>query len=516
MLKVFSAETMRTMDARAAELGVAALVLMESAGRGAAEEIRDWRPELSAKRVLALCGKGGNGGDALSAARWLGLWGADVRAVVLGKPAGAAADEERAFTASFPGKLLSVREVAELDEARAWLAEADLVLDGILGIGLSQGAQGLARAAIEFLADAQVPVVAMDVPSGLLADSGAVPGPAVRAELTLAMGGLKPCHLLPPAAGRCGEVRRVEVAYPPPAWEGTVPLAQVVDAEFCAGLLPPRPRFGHKGTFGRVLVVGGAVGMAGAVALAAEGALRAGAGLVHVLCPAPVFPIVAGLVPEALVHPGPAGRDGAFAPEAAEESLRWAKEADVVVVGPGLGRGTGPAEIVRALVTARANRMVIDADGLYALAQEPKLLTKKHAEIVLTPHPGEFTRLVGREVEEVLADKITLAREAARKYRAVVAVKGPPTTVAAPDGAVVLGTTGNTALAHGGSGDVLAGMIGGLWASGVEGFAAAVAGAYVHGLAAELATVGASERAVLPRDILDALPEAFASLERDA
>jgi len=513
VLKVFSSETMRAVDERAAELGVAPLLLMESAGRGAAEEIREWSAGLSAKRVLALCGKGGNGGDALSVARWLGLWGADVQAVVLGTLAGATADEERAFVASFPGERRSIREVAELDDVQPWLAEADLVLDGILGIGISQEARGLARAAIDLLADVPVPIVALDLPSGLLADSGAVPGPAVRAELTLAMGALKPCHLLPPAAKHCGEVRLVEVAYPPAAWDGTAPLAWIADAGFCAGRLPLRPRFGHKGTFGRVLVVGGAVGMAGAVALAAEGALRAGAGLVHVLCPEPVFAIVAGLVPEALVHPGPAAADGEFAPEAAEEAVRLGREMDVVAIGPGLGRGPGPAELVRALLLSQAP-LVADADALFALSQDPKLLRKKHGELVLTPHPGEFARLVGADAEEVLADKIRWARRTASEYRAVVAVKGPPTAISSPAGEVYLTTVGNTALAHGGSGDVLAGMIGGLWASGAESLAAAVVGAYAHGLAAELATVSAAERAVLPSEILAALPKAFACLER--
>jgi len=485
---------------------------MESAGRGAAEEIRDWNSGLSAKRVLALCGQGGNGGDTLTVARWLGLWGADVRAVALGTSAGATEDEERAFAASFPGRLRSVREVAELGDVQPWLAEADLVLDGILGIGASQEARGLARAAIDLLADVQVPIVALDLPSGLLADSGAVPGPAVRAELTLAMGALKPCHLLPPAAEYCGKVRLVEVAYPPAAWDGTVPMAWIADAESCAGFLPLRPRFGHKGTFGRVLVVGGAIGMAGAVALAAEGALRAGAGLVHVLCPEPVFGIVAGLVLEALVHPGPAA-DGEFAPEAVQEVVRLGQEMDVVVIGPGLGRGPGPAELVRALLMSNAP-LVADADALFTLAQDPKLLRRKHGELVLTPHPGEFARLVGAEAERVMADKIHWARRTANEYRAVVALKGPPTAISSPAGEVYLSTVGNTALAHGGSGDVLAGMVGGLWASGAEPLAAAVAGAYVHGLAAELATVGAAERAVLPSEILAALPQAFACLER--
>ena len=327
-------------------------------------------------------------------------------------------------------------------------------------------------------------MVALDLPSGLVADCGAVPGPAVRAELTLAMGALKPCHLLPPAAGLCGEARVVDVAYPPSVWDEVSPVAHVVDASFCGSLLPRRPRFGHKGTFGKILVVAGAVGMAGAAALCAEGALRAGAGLVHVLCPEPVFPIVAALLPEALVHPGRAA-DGMLSPEAAAEAVRRAQEMDLVVVGPGLGRGPGPKEVVHALV-ASGVPLVVDADALFALAAV--------------------------DPDEAMSDKIRWARGMARSSRATVVLKGPPTAVSG-GGDVYLTTTGNTALAHGGSGDVLAGMIGGLWAGGATPLAAAVVGAYVHGLAAELATAGASERAALPRDVVGSLPWAFASIE---
>ncbi len=511
VLNVFSADAVRALDERAAELGVAPLLLMESAGRGAAEAIRAWDPELAAGRVLAVCGRGGNGGDALCAARWLGRWGADVRAAVLGEPSGPAADEAHAFAASFPGRLLRVGRESELAHVRRWLGETNLVLDGILGIGLSRKAEGLPRAAVVLVNEADRPVVALDLPSGLAADDGRALGPAVRAQLTLAMGCLKPCHLLPPAAELCGEVRVVDVAYPSAVWDEGNPLAHVLDLAYVATLLPPRPRFGHKGTFGRVLVVGGAVGMAGAAALAAEGALRAGAGLVHVFTPEPVFPIVAGLVPEALVHPGPAA-EGTFSPDAAGEAVRRAQGMDLVVVGPGLGRGSGPTAILQALIQAKVP-LVLDADALFALAQDPALLRKKHGEVVLTPHPGEFARLVGAEAAEIAPDKIRWAKDKARAWKGVLVLKGPPTAIADPKGQLFLSTTGNTALAHGGSGDVLAGLIAGLWASGASPMSAAAAGAYVHGLASELASAGASERAILPRDLLESLPWALASVE---
>lgn len=510
VLKVLSAEAVRTLDARSAERGVSPLLLMESAGRGAAEAIREWEPAAARGRVLAVCGTGGNGGDALCAARWLGLWGADPRTLLLGAPTGPAAEQAAAFRASFPENILAAwgQDAGALG---AWLGEADLVLDGILGVGISGEARGGARRAIEELNRSGLPVVAMDLPSGLEADTGRVVGPAVRADLTLAMGCLKPCHLLPPAAELCGEVRIVGVAYPPEVWGEGEALAQVLDRADVRALLPLRSRFGHKGTFGKVLVVGGAVGMAGAVALAAEGALRAGAGLVHVLTPQPVFPIVAGLVPEALVHPGLAA-EGAFAAEAAAEALRLAEGMDLIVVGPGLGRGPGPAEVVRALVRT-STPLVADADALFALAQDPSVLTGSHGEIVLTPHAGEFAHLVGKDPSEIVPEEIRWARETARDWRATTVLKGPPTVIASSSGDVYLATTGTTALAHGGSGDVLAGMIGGLWASGASAWNAASAAVFVHGRAAELLAAGGSARAVLPSDLLAILPQAFADLE---
>ncbi len=503
-------EAMRALDARAEEGGSPPLLLMESAGRGAAEAVRAWDPTVVGRRILAVCGKGGNGGDALCAARWLGRWGADPRAVLLGAPVGPAADQAAAFRASFPESILTVQDGEDLAALEAWLAEADLVLDGILGVGLSGEARGLVAAAIEALNGFGGPVVAIDLPSGLGADTGRIAGPAVRADLTLAMGALKPCHLLPPAAELCGAVRVVDVAYPPGVWEGVKAVARVVEASDVRSLLPARPRFGHKGTFGRVLVVGGAVGMAGAAALAAEGALRAGAGLVHVLTPEPVFPIVASLVPAALVHPGPTAA-GALSPEAAAEAVQLAEGMDVVVVGPGLGRSPGPAEVVRALVLGRIP-LVVDADALYALAHEPELLGGVHGEIILTPHPGEFGRLAGIDPEEIVPDKIRWARDKAREWRATVVLKGPPTVIASTDG-VYLTTTGNTALAHGGSGDVLAGMIGGLWASGARAADAACAAAFVHGRAADALTAESSPRTVLPTDLLTALGPAFSAVE---
>ncbi|MBC7098329.1 NAD(P)H-hydrate dehydratase [Candidatus Bipolaricaulota bacterium] len=512
MRPVLSGQGVRELDRKAEELGMPSLLLMESAGRGAAEVIRQVFPKQVWGRVVVLAGKGGNGGDALCAARWLGLWGAEPLAIVLGGPVGVAAEQAQAFSACFPERLVRVETEGELAAWRGEVSRAGLVIDGILGVGVEGPARGLARAAIELIGKASAPVVAIDLPSGLSADSGEVPGPAVRAELTLAMGALKPCHLLPPAAEHSGRVEVVPVAYPPPLWEGLGPCAWVLSDEDCARALPPRPRFGHKGTFGRVLVVGGAVGMAGAVSLAARAAMQAGAGLVHVVVPEPIYPVVEAEVIEALVHPAPA-EEGMFSPQAAELVLSWLPMADVVLVGPGLGRGPGPAEVVHALLTSGHPKLVLDADALFHLAQSPKALTRRHAGLILTPHPGEFARLVGKPAAEVVSHKIEQARARAVEWRAVIALKGPPTAIASPEGEVYLSITGNTALAHGGSGDVLAGLIAGLWASGAQAFPAAWLGAFVHGRAAELLTRQAAERAVLPGELFSAIPRALADLE---
>ena len=512
MKPIISGEAIRELDQRAEELGMGSLLLMEGAGRGAAQRVRELYPRAARGRVLALAGKGGNGGDALCMARWLGLWGAAPTVLLLGEPQGAAAEQARAFAACFPDRLFQVNSKEELERWGEELAQADLVIDGILGVGVKGPARGLPQAAIELVAAAQGPVVAVDLPSGLLADSGEVPGPAVWADVTLAMGALKPCHLLPPAAERCGRLELIEVPYPPRAWEETAPLAWLLDREAVRGMLPARARFGHKGTFGRVLVIGGAMGMAGAVSLAAEAALRAGAGLVHVAVPAPIYGVVEGAVTEALVHPLPAD-GGTFSPEAAARALELMEGMDVVLLGPGLGRGAGPAELVQAVLTAGHPKLVVDADGLFALAQNPKLLKKHQGELILTPHPGEFARLVGGEAHEAAAEKIEAARKAARDWGVVLALKGPPTAIASPAGEVYLSATGNTALAHGGAGDVLAGLVAGLWAGGATALEAACAGVFAHGQAAELLAESGAQRALLPGDLFQVLPRVFLELE---
>ncbi len=514
MRPVLWSEGVRALDAKAEELGVPSILLMESAAHGAAAAVRRWAGSVAGERVVGLCGRGGNGGDALGALRWLGLWGAEPVAVLLGEPRGASAQQAQAFTASFPGRTFTVSCEDEWELVDELLEGADLVLDGLLGVGLQGAARGPARMAIDLVNASPVPVVALDLPSGLNADSGEAPEAAVVAALTLAMAAYKPCHLLPPAAGYCGELQVIPVAYPPGAWEEAEVAAQILTDDLCAACLPSRPPHGHKGTFGRVLVVGGAVSMSGAVGLAAEGALRAGAGLVHVLCPEPVAPVIATVVQEALVHPGGAAPDGRFSPDAAPMAVELAHEADVVLVGPGIGRSPGAAEVVRALVTAGHPQVLVDADGLYALAEDGKLLGRHEGHWLLTPHPGEFARLTGMGVDEALADKLRQASRASQNWHATVVFKGAPTVVASPDGPLYLNLTGNTGLAHGGSGDVLAGLIAGLWAGGADPVEAACAGVFLHGKAAERLARHRATRGVLPSDLLGAIPREAARLER--
>ena len=517
MQPVFSSKEIKALDEESERLGVERILLMESAARGGAEYIQRTLGRPLRKHVFAVCGKGGNGGDALGIARWLGLWGAEVIAVLLGEPEGAALSEARAFSASFPGRLFRVDSARDLREFRSAIQRADLVIDGVLGVGIKGAARGLAARAIELVNEALGLVVAVDLPSGLDADSGEVKGPAVEADITLAMGALKPCHLLLPAARYCGEVEVIDVAYPQPAWDAVEPVAEVISEAFCAAALPYRDPFGHKGTFGKVLVVGGSVGMAGAAAMAAEAAYRAGAGLVHIACPEPLYPVLEGSVTEALVHPFPATGKGIFSKEAVKGVLKLAAEMDVVICGPGLGRGPGPTALVEALL-GEVEKLLLDADGLNALSGRVELLKRVNRHPlpvtpILTPHPGEFARLSGGTVEEVVAHKIEHAREAAKGWGAVVVLKGPPTAIATPNGDVYLHLGGNTALAHGGSGDVLSGLIGGIWAGGAEALEAACVGVYVHGKAAEVLASGGAERGILPGDLLEAIPQVIRRLE---
>lgn len=503
MIGVLDNRAMREADRHTIEdLGLPGRVLMEQAAAAVTEVVAERFSELG--RVLVLCGPGNNGGDGLACARQLLCRGVEVEAWVLAdesalRPdAGAQLALARAY-----GVPLLVGEVDQLAVLRDALAGAGVVVDALFGTGLDRPLTGRWAEIVRLVNASGKAVVAVDVPSGLCGDSGAVHADAVDADVTVTFAAPKLAHALPPACWRCGEVAVAEIGIPPWILERNAVLL-LPELGDIAGWLPSRHLDAHKGDFGHLLIVAGRVGRAGAAALAARAAVTSGGGLVTVLVEdAAVAPIQA-LVPEAMIDvlgdaPGP--------PPAL---LR----ASALAVGPGIGTTERQRVLLETLLASFSGPVVLDADALTLLAGRLEALQERRAPTVLTPHPGELGRLLDWPTERVVADRLTAAREAAARSGAVVLAKGARTLIVGGEGTDLINPTGTPGLATGGSGDVLTGLIGGLLAQGLGGKEAAATGAWLHGRAAELA----AERfpgAVPASALVDHLPAAEAEARKE-
>ncbi len=505
MRPLLTAALMREADRRTIEeIGLPGAVLMESAGAAVARAVRERWP--GARRVHVLCGRGNNGGDGYVTARRLLSDGLEVCCALLGDPAsvsGHAALHKSALEKA-GGAVEVIADETAWAAGRDSLLACDVLVDALLGTGLTEAPRGLLGAAIADLEQLQggPAVVAVDLPSGLSSDSGVVPGAAVRADLTVTFGAAKLGHVLAPACDHVGELLVADIGIPSSLLASTCAIFEAPDA---AVAFPRRGRDAHKGHFGHVLVLAGSEGKSGAAVLAGLGALVAGAGLVTVAVPAEVQAIVAGARPELMVEALPFDADGV------ERALSLARVADAVVLGPGLGQGAPPAQFCRGLLRRYSGPMVIDADGLHFARGTPALL-RRPAPTVLTPHPGEMARLLGTVSDSVQADRLGSARACAAESEAVVVLKGAGTLVARPDGQTTFNPTGNPGMATAGSGDVLAGLVGALLARGTELSLAARAAVWAHGRAGDLAAERMGEDAVTAGDLLDALPAALREL----
>ncbi len=501
----------RDLDRLSVAAGATTEALMTSAGESAAEILlRRFTP----RHVVLLAGRGGNGGDALVVARVLAEGGIDAHVFAIcerGDLAAATAAMAGRFEQVASGRLAFLED--NLAPLRESLGQSDLVVDGLFGSGLDRPLEGVPAEAVALVNASQRPVVALDLPSGLSSDRGGLVGPTIQANLTIAMEFLKVAHLLYPTRSLCGEIEVARVAYPPDLLREVAPLARILEREGARCLLPRRPPDGHKGTFGRVLVVAGSEGMSGAAILSCRGALRAGAGLVVLASVGSVIATARASLPEALTLALPERR-GHVAREAITALLMETERANALVLGPGLSRDAQVGEVVLALLEGSRCPIVLDADGLFPLTGRLDLLRHVAGRAVLTPHPGEMSRLVGRSAEEIDQERIEVARSFAREHQVVLLLKGRPTAIGLPDGEVYLNPTGNTGLAKGGSGDVLAGILAGLLAGGVSPRDAALLGAYLHGLAADLLAHEGAERTILPSDVVEALPRAVSEVER--
>lgn len=502
MIPVLTAAQTRAIDRETEARGTPVADLMERAGRATARAALGLAGGAYGRRAVALCGKGNNGGDALVAARYLSRWGMRVTAVLLEEPAALREPAVGAFEALGPAGV-RWRPFSEGALARE-LDRAHVGIDGLFGTGFRGTAEGPYAAAIEALNAALAPVVAVDIPSGVEGDTGAVRGPAVRAAVTVTFGAPKLGALLYPGAALAGAVEVADIGFPPDLLRSDVVAVEPADA---AGWLPLREPDAHKRRSGVVLVVAGSRRMTGAARLVARGAHRAGAGLVRVAVPQRALTAVQAGLAEATFLPLPEGPEGSASAAAWEALRERLEEVEAVAVGPGLSTHGGTPKLVRRLVRECPAPLVVDADALNAFAGRPGELAQRASDAVLTPHTGEFARLFGMPATEVLEDRVGLVRKAAAETGAVVLLKGARTLVALPEGEVRINPTGTPALATGGTGDVLAGMIATYLARGVSPGDAASLAAYVHGLAGEVAGETRGE-GTLALEVADAVPEA--------
>jgi len=531
-MRLLTASQSKALDVAAERDGHPMAALMEAAGLRVAQAARDLVGDLAGRRVVVACGRGNNGGDGLVAARYLANSGARVEIFlaaqpdsITGLPAVYLQSAVRAgcLVHALPGP------GAEENAASTWLAslaeaggEAALVVDALLGVGMHGPPRGIVAEGIRVISQAGCPVLAVDVASGLDADTGQTPGVAVKATATVTMSFAKPGHLTGRGRDFTGQLYIGDIGFPAgEVGELDGPYLWAPEASDIAGMLPARPYYSNKGTYGHLLVVGGSTGFIGAAALAARGGLRSGTGLVTVACPAQAQPSLAAKLTEAITWPLP-DRDGRLNAVAAQDLVAGAGRFTAFAVGPGLGRGPDVTSFVRSLLeqVPPLNRpLVIDADGLNALAELiaagewPAIAADGEPRLIVTPHPGELSRLLGKSVPAIEADRIAAAMQAAQAWHLVVLLKGTGTVVADPRGRVAIIPTGGPHLATGGTGDVLAGFIGGLCAQGVPAWEAAVAGAFLHGLAADLLARRLGRAGLLAGEVADALPLARQAVE---
>jgi hydroxyethylthiazole kinase-like uncharacterized protein yjeF len=491
----------QALDLATQAAGTPAVVLMERAGVEVARSCLDLLGGAYGRRVVVACGKGNNGGDGFVTARHLARAG--VRVSVFAQDTGGVAAEMRDRLRRESD--VRVRPLEPEPLARA-LGRADLAVDAIAGTGLRGAPDGSWAAAIDTVNASGLPIVSVDIPSGVDGATGAAPGLAIRAALTVTFGAPKVGVALLPGAELAGAIEVVDVGFDDVAMQAS---AWLTEPEDVASVLPERPLDGHKRTSGTLVVVAGSRAMTGAARLVARAAMRVGAGYVVVAVPASILRVVQADLTEAVFLPVAETADGSISPEAVDAVIEAASSAHAVAIGPGLSRDAGTASFVREVVRTSPVPLVVDADALNAFASEAGSIADRKADAVLTPHGGELARLLGREPA---VDRIADARALADASGAVALVKGTRTVIVDRSGVARVNPTGSTALATAGTGDVLTGTVGGLLARGVEPAAGAWAGAYLHGLAG----LGAGERfgdGTVAGDVAEFLPDAIARVQ---
>ena len=507
-MKLISSARMKELDRMTiAECGMPGEWLMERAGLGVARAV-EYLSDLSGYSRLPVCvfaGRGNNGGDAFVVARYLKEWGADVRVWITGERTAVQGDS-RAHLIRLMALGVDVEEFLAADDFEMLAAsglDCGVVVDGVLGIGINGPARGVASAAIRCINSLgnNSPVVAIDLPSGLDADTGEASGDVVCADLTVTMAYPKTGLTMQAAREYVGSVDLVDIGIPASFADNIESPLDLVVASDLYGVCPIRSRVAHKGTFGHILLIGGSPGYAGAIALAAGAALRSGCGLVSVLTSSEVASVVAGMVPEAMVH---GVSTGEFM-----QKISDLPAFDAIMAGPGLTTTPQTEQLISELIAVEGVPLVLDADALNVFAGNAEVLAASKRPLVITPHPGEAARLLGCSIIDIQSDRVMYAKELSKLTHSVAILKGAGTLIADINASCSINLTGNPGMATGGSGDVLAGLLTGLLGQKINLYDASRLAVYLHGCAGDEAAWGSSQAGMKAGDIINALPMAF-------
>jgi NAD(P)H-hydrate epimerase len=514
-MRVLNTQQMREADRRTIdEIGIPSIVLMENAGRQAVAAMEAAFEDLPTSHVGVLCGRGNNGGDGFVVARTLVQRGVETSVFLLGAVSEVRGDARTNL--EILGRIGLT--VVEITNAQAWelhfseVSQCELLVDAILGTGFHGQLSGLLETVVADVNGLGVPVVAIDLPTGVSADSHEVEGEAIDASMTVTLAAPKLPLILPPADSHGGDLVIADIGIPLPILDEVEgPYIEILTRERMRDLVPVRTADSHKGDFGRVLVIAGSLGRTGAAHLAALGALRSGAGLVTIATPRSCVPVIAAMAPEYMTEPLDETVAGTIDYSALDRVLDI--KADVIAVGPGLGQSPGTSAFVQGLLERAGVPLVLDADALNAFAGDPdRLVGRDGVDVVITPHPGEMARLLNISVEAVQRERLHHATEFATSHRLHVVLKGHRTIIAGPDNRAFVNLTGNAGMATGGTGDLLTGMIAAWFAQLLDAEAACKLAVYLHGTAGDLAEADEGEVGLIAGDLASRLGDAIMEL----
>lgn len=506
---VVTAQRMRELDSYTIErIGIPGPVLMENAARGALLVLDRCFPHWRNGKLAVVCGRGNNGGDGLVMARYLLQWGGYVNVFLAAPPEEISGDARFALETFLGsgGRIQTVGVKGGLSPKDLQLSTYSLIVDALLGTGLRAEVREPVASLIKAINESGVPVLSVDIPSGLCSDTGRVMGVAVKAQVTVTFGSPKLGQFLFPGRELCGSLYVVDIGIPQKAYEAHPPMCQLVTPGMLRGMLPHRSPEAHKGNFGHVLVIAGSAGKTGAGVMAAESALRTGAGLVTLGVPKSLNLAMEAKTTEVMTLPLPEGPEQNLSLDSLSEIRKALEGKDCVVLGPGISTVGETPLVARELASTVPLPMVIDADGLNALVGHLEIMLQAPGDRILTPHPGEMARLLSCSIKEVQEDRVGAALELAQRSRSVVVLKGAGTIIGDPEGEVRLIPTGNPAMASAGMGDVLTGIIAGLLAQGLEPMDAASLGVYVHGFIADEWSLIYGQRGLVATDLVSRIP----------